>query len=293
MSDEEKQEVQAEEPKTVDNVSDMLPTDYGTDDEQPSDTEAETTEVDTEVDTEAETEDDNPDLALLREYGLDKTYSSLSAALAGAREGQVHIGEQRAANQQLRDTLSQVSANFSQQQQQPQRPQQSQEEMADEFATDPDAALRRSGYVKQSDVRSQITPLVNQLQNVQARNDRLDFAEAVGQFEDLRDVADHVRRTGAPPPRGTSAIWDEMDRIYQTSPSLTGDIADLVPLLYPTAKARLTSGPKVSPVPDEKKRGASTTSTGRGRPGSGKRPDFDTMSETEIEKWFEEQGLIN
>lgn len=276
------------EPKEGD-AAELLPTTGGYEDsDKPTpDTETETVEADTETaeaDTETDTGDDNPDAALLREHGIDATYKTIPSALAGVREKDRYIEQLRTGNQQLRDTLSQAYEN---------RPRQSPlqtEDVAEQFANDPEAALRNMGYVS----REQITPLVNQIKTVQAKLERQDFIGAVEQYDDLKDVGLHLRSRGVPPARGVSPIWDAMDDIYQNSPSLAGNMADLIPLLYDTAKSRLSTGAKVSEVSDNAKRGASTTSGGRGarRPSSGE-PDFDKMSELEILNWHKDKGLVS
>lgn len=280
-------------------ASEMLPTvgGYEDSDEPTPDTETETAKTDTKeetvsADTETETGDDDPELAQLREYGLDVTYKNVPAALAGIKEKDRYIEEQRvthreqlAANQQLRDTLQRAYEN------RPAAEPRSSEDVAELFATDPEAALQKMGFVN----REQIAPFIRQVQSVQTRLEHQAFVGAVGQYDDLKDVKAHLQARGVPPDRGVSPMWDAMDDIYRNSPSLSGaDMIDLIPILYDAAKSRLTTGAKVDKVPDSKKRGASTTSGGRGtRRPSGDQPDWDNMTEQEIFDLHKEAGLIS
>lgn len=278
-------------------ASEMLPSvgGYGDSEEPTPDTETETAKADTEDetakdDTETDTGEDDPELAQLQEYGLDVTYKSVPAALAGIKEKDRYIEEQRvmhreqlAANQQLRDTLQRAYGDH--------QPAAVSEDMGELFATDPEKALQKMGFVN----REQITPFIQKVQSVQARLEHQAFVGAVGQYDDLKDVKAHLQTRGVPPDRGVSPMWDAMDDIYRNSPSLSGaDMIDLIPILYDAAKSRLTTGAKVSKVPASKKRGASTTSGGRGgRRPSGDEPDWDNMTEQEIYDLHKEKGLIS
>jgi hypothetical protein len=253
-----------------------------TPDTEPATAEGDKSDADTGTDT--GDDDDNPDLALLRDNELDKTYKTVPAALAGLREKERYIEQQRRDNDTLRQTLRQAYEN----RQAEREPMGSNEDLAELFTTDPEAALRRMGYVN----REQINPLVNQLQTVQARLEHQAFVGAVGQYEDLKDVA-AVFRAGRQPEPGASALWDAMDNIYRSSPSLqAANMTDLIPLLHSAAVQHL-SGATVNKVSDSRKRGASTTSAGRGaRRAKGGQPDWDNMTEEEILNLHKEAGLI-
>ena len=89
-------------------------------------------------------------------------------------------------------------------------------------------------------------------------------------------------------------MWDAMDDLYRNSPSLSSaNMTDLIPVLYSAAKQQLSSTP-IDKVSDDKKRGASTTSKGRGsRPKKGDVPDFNDMTEKQIFDWHQERGLVS
>lgn len=273
------------EEETEDITSDLLPTQGGYDDsdaDETPDTETDTADADTDTET---GDEDNPDLETLRKYGLDSEYKTVDAALVGAAERRKYIEQQRRDNETLRRTLQGIAEK--QQTQRQEAP--SAEDLSELFAQDPEAALRRMGYTK----REEIAPLMNQLQQVQARIEHQAFVGALDQFEELKGVASDFR-AGREPSPGKSALWDKMNEIYVGTPSLqNANQTDVLPLLYATAKQHL-SGAKVEKVPDSKKRGASTTGTSRNkrRPG-GDVPDWKTLSEKEIEEWFRKNGLVS
>jgi|GEM_PF-4155697 len=272
----------------IDAADDLTETPEPTDTETETDKEPTDTDVAEASDTATETAGkEDPDIALLRQHELDKTYGSVPAALSAAREQQRYIDQQR---QELRDLHAAVQ-RLSELRREPTPAGPTQDELAEMFATNPQAALAQMGVVD----RSQITPIVQNMNALQERLDHQAFLDALSQYDELRDVATHFRTRGGPPPRGTNKLWDIMDERFAESPYLRGaKQADVISLLYDAAKTQVASNPKVPPVPSERKISAQTTGSGRAtKPKPSGIPDFKKMELPELEKWLREHGAMD
>lgn len=283
--------------------SEMLPTISADEPDVIESTDTETETVDDEkTDTETETvdDDDNPDLAQLREYGLEKLYPSIPAALAGAKEKERFVEDQRLTIQQNQQSMQNMSTALDRLAQN--RPQQtsvapSPEVFAELMESNPQAAVAQMGFL----TREQGNYLVERLNEQGVRLDqnaenaeRKEFAGALSDLEGLADVAAHFQTNKTPPPTGQNKLWDTMFALYNNTSSLKaagGWPSDALPLLYTAAKQQLVTGPPIPKVSDKRKRGATTTSGGRSKPRSDDLPNWDEMNSKEIFAWHQKQGL--
>lgn len=276
-------------------TTEMLPTKSADDDLVETEAPDTETETDDKSDTDTETDaDDDPDLVLLREHNLDKMYSDVPSALAGTREKERLLVEQRQQMQTMTSTLDKLAQYRPAQQTQPVPL--DQEALTSLMETNPRQAMAQMGFVS----RDQIAPVVTRLNELQTQltdeQQRMDdqaFYAALGQHEELTDVVAFFRANGNPPPPGVNKLFDAMDQIYRATPALSqGRLADAVSLLYDAAKQRV-SPTTVEKVSDKVKRGASTTSGGRGKQRSSGLPDWDKMTEAEQLQWFKDNNLYD
>ena len=275
-------------------------TESNVDESEAAETETETEDGESqkdsaEAETETETEDeDSPDLALLREAGIDGTFKTVPAALAGTAEGLRFIEQQRQELQQQHQQITNMTNAFNRVADErrgegPTAP--TEEDLVALLEASPREAFTRAGLVSSQ----QLTPILNELQQMKARADHQDLVTAVGQHEDLKDVAKHLSTYGALPSPGMSKLWDEMMRLYDATPGFAaGRNADAIPVLYNAARNSMPKpGPKVPPVSDGQKRSARTTGGGRGKKSTSSvmtEERLKQMSTDELEQWLREQG---
>lgn len=241
-------------------------------------------------DTETET-DEGSEQSVLTKYGLDR-YGTVDAALAGIQEKDRFIDELKEGGRQMREVLKSYTK-------QPAPTEERPEPLDFNADVDPDAALQKAGYVRQDQVQPSFARVDERLAQTEGYLQRMAFADAVGQFDELKDVVPQLR-TGQLPIPGRNKLWDEMGRVYQSAPGLQAvDPSQIVPILYDAAQKRMGAPPAVAPVSAEKKRGATTTSAGRREAGlpylSDGTPDFndEKWTDTKIYNWHEERDLIS
>lgn len=245
-------------------------------------------------DTETDTADDGeatPDAEILKRLGLEN-YASVEAALAGVKEKDRHINHLADQANNLKDI---IQSRFAERQQQAPPKELSPDAFVEQLQTDPVAALRSVGVVTREDM--------GQLNYRLALGERQlevgTIANAVGQYEELKDVSDHFRgpalqRDGSirPPAEGTNPLWDAMQREYTANPGYQRMAhTEAIPILYQVVKSKVKPSPVAEVSAADK---AKANSTGKSR--SAKRrqmtkKDYDDMSERELAIHLNAQGI--
>ena len=264
------------EPKELDEMKSEMITDL---EEDSPDTDTDTDELEDSPDTDTDTDesledDDNPDRPLLEKSGLWGKFKTLEAALGSVRSQEDHIQEQQNRQTRLEAAVDELRLRRGAE------PPTS-DDVAEMFATDPDNAIRQLGYVH----GSQLNGLVDNVKNINQRLRHSEFVSALGEFDELKAVARHYRKSNKDPDKGKYPVFDTMLDMYEASGS-QGSFVDLMPLLYDAARGR-SNKPPVDKVSRRDKQRATTGSRGR-RTTSG-RPDFDGMKDADLERWIEEQ----
>ena len=237
-----------------------------------------------ESDTETDTGDVDPLQKVMDESGLTATYANPEAALRGVVEKNRYIEEQREENRKLHDLLKQQLNRAVAQ------PQQTTEEFVDQFAQDPNAALRASGYVHES----QLQGVQKQVASLEERQHNAALSFAAAKHPDIASVAPYLAQ-GHMPPAGANPLWDRMWAIHtQHGVNANGPEAT-IDMLHQLARPTPASSPTVPSVPDNKKAGASTAgSDGRKTISSvDDVPDFNKMTADEIESFYKKHGLVD
>jgi len=113
-------------------------------------------------------------------------------------------------------------------------------------------------------------------------------------LDGLKDVGDYYSAHGQYPNIGLNPIWDAMMGEYRNHPGMQHmPASEAIEVLHELVKSKHLSKPPVKPVSDERKSGATTSSTGRRPVGEGGTPDWNKMTSTEIRNWFVERNLID
>lgn len=284
-----------EELTPIDDLSDDMKGSMldGVDDEE-SDTDTDTdesvagVESDTDTGTDDDSEDnsdddseDNPDTPILEKAGLAGKFKSVEAALGSVRSQEDYIQAQQLTQANEMADLKAAVGELGRRRG-GDAPAVSPEDVADMFATDPRKALRDLGYVHNSELGG----LIQGVKNNNQRLSRQELVQTLGDFDELKPVAQYYRKTGKVPAEGEHPVFDKMLKLYDASGSEAAFV-DLVPLLYEAAKGG-NSKPPVTTLSETEKRRARTSGT-RGRKANSSRPNFEGMGERELEKWIDEQ----
>jgi regulator of replication initiation timing len=245
-----------------------------------------------EPDTGTETvSDDDPHKVLMDELNLGGQYKSSEAALRAVGDQRQRIEDQRQENyerkrenDELRQVLQQVSR------QSPPEPVPTPEQVAERFQDDPLRTIENAGFVKRDDLQKTET----RLQQLETANARSAIVNTMAGIDGLKNVSDYYNAHGGYPRAGLNPIWDAMMQEYKGHPGIQYmSQSDGIALLYDLVKSKNPSKPPVRPVSNERKLGATTSSTGRRPVGEGGVPNFNSMSSTEIRNWFAERGRID
>lgn len=238
-------------------------------------------EPDTVTDT---VSDSDPQKALMDELNLGGQYKSSEAALRAVEAQRQRIEDQRQEMYDLRQVLEQVSKRI------PPEPSPTAEQIAERFQDDPLRVIKDAGFVRQDDLQ-QTEARLKQLETAHVRSG---IVNTLAGMDGLKNVSDYYNAHGDYPRTGLNPIWDEMMREYDTRPGFQHmPPGDAIATLYDLVKAKNPSKPPVNPVSNERKLGATTSSTGRKPVGEGGEPDFNKMTSTEIRNWFAERGLVD
>ena len=261
---------------TVPETSAEPETDTGTDTGGPT-----TVEPDTGTET---VSDDDPHKVLMDELNLGGQYRSSEAALRSVEAQRQRIEDQRQENYDLRQVLQQVSK------QPPPTPTPTPEQIAENFQDDPLRTISDAGFVRRDDLQKTET----RRQQLETAHARSAIVNTLTGLDGLKDVGDYYGAHGEYPQIGANPIWDAMMREYKGHPGVQYmSQSDGIALLHDLVRSKNPSKPPVKPVSDERKSGATTSSTGRRPVGEGGVPDFNKMTSTEIRNWFAERGRID
>lgn len=245
----------------------------------------ESTEV--EPDTVTETvSDDDPHKVLMDELNLGGQYKSSEAALRAVGDQRQRIEDQRQENYDLRQVLQQVSK------QPPSATGPTPEQVAERFQDDPLRTIADAGFVRRDDLQKTET----RLQQLETANARSAVVGTLVGMDGLKAVGDYYNAHGDYPAAGFNPIWDAMMHEYGGHPGIQYmSQSDGIALLYDLVKSKNPSKPPVRPVSNERKLGATTSSTGRKPVGEGGMPDFNKPEWTSerIRNWFAERGRID
>lgn len=258
----------------------------GVSEESEADTETETGEpAKGEPDTGTETvSDDDPHKSLMDELNLGGQYKSSEAALRAVEAQRQRIEDQRQENYDLKQVLQNVSR------QPPPVEAPTPEQIAERFQDDPLRTISDAGFVQQGDLKK----TEQRLDKLETAHTRSAIVNTLVGMDGLKNVGDYYNAHGDYPRIGLNPIWDAMMSEYDTHPGVQYmPQSDAIATLYDLVKSKNPGKPLVKPVSDERKLGATTSSTGRKPVGEGGTPDFNKMTSTEIRNWFAERGRID
>lgn len=272
------------ETQPEDDKPDTAPTDPETETVPETDTETEPAAA-PEEEPAAEPAEPEPDDILAR-HGLRDQFGSVDEALSRIKDANAYTDQVLKQNATYRRLLDAQLAR----QQTPEKAL-TRDEVIERFNEDPIGTIREAGFVSREELERQ----EQELQALRAKDHFNTVAAVVAEIPELKNVAPAFRLGRTPIP-GVNQYWDTMDRIYRANPGLKdADQTALIPLLFNEAKRVLGNSvkrPPVQKVPPDKKAGASTTSKGA-NPKSVTVPNFNKMEPEEIEKWYEERGLVS
>lgn len=163
------------------------------------------------------------------------------------------------------------------------------EKFIDNFQSNPVETIKQGGFVTKEDMA-----VYEQKQTVlEQRENQRDLADAVGQFDELKDIASGLR-LGNQPIRGMNKYWDAIEDLSYKYPGLDRAGAyTAIQVLFPEAKklVDVNRKPPVDKVPTEDKDRAKTTPSAKS--GDSSIPDFGKMTTEQIRSWYEVRGMTD
>ncbi|MDF1545606.1 MAG: hypothetical protein P1R58_10950 [bacterium] len=244
-------------------------------------------ESDEETDPEPDPIDEDPIQRIFKEEGLEKQFADPIDALRRIKDQNRYIDvlvkQQKANEARLAEARKPEEKPF-------------EPEYLDPQAIE---EMNKLGFVRKSDVESQLSEIQSGLTAVQQREGRRDAADYIESIDPgLKAVASAVRLGHEDNfPKGKAPLWDAIQDVVQQHPELANanmSSKAIMELILPIAKQRVSAPavkPSVDPVSEDKKRLARTTK-GQKPAGPDQPPDYNKMSPDGIFKWHEKRGLI-
>ena len=250
-------------------------------------------DMDTDTDTGEDTSDTDTDTGeslddLMKEYGLDRKYGNPAEVFKAVAHQQKELADRdnqllafRTLVDNLRSDLGKAkSADDRFEGMSPEE-----REQAEWFME----MANKMGYIRKDDIE----PINNSLTELQTERQVAAVADAIGSFDDLKDVAAIVRRTGESPKLGTNKRWDAMQAQASRFPGLKGlPAAEIIGILHELTKGQEKARPAVPPVSNGQKKSASTNTPGRSGGKMSIPSDYVNWSSDKQYDWLVKNGLV-